>query len=214
MHRRRPWLATRVTVRTTCAPRRPAPSPPRSTGGNGHARRRSMVSLGRGCKPAWTGPTVDCGEDLVAANRWFGTFATAAKANNAGRQSHQSALVYRSQAKAENMRAAYRSAVRASCDSQGSYRSPPPATPPRCRRPTPASAATHPNPQTKHATTMTMLCQNLASVPNDVCYLGERALLLVGFAGAPRRSELASILLRDLDRTAPRPRTDPEADQG
>ena len=67
MHRRRPWLATRVTVRTTCAPRRPAPSPPRSTGGNGHARRRSMVSLGRGCKPAWTGPTVDCGEDLVAA---------------------------------------------------------------------------------------------------------------------------------------------------
>jgi hypothetical protein len=58
------------------------------------------------------------------------------------------------------------------------------------------------NPQRKHAATLTMLREFLAQVPNDVRSLCDRTLLLVGFAGVLLRSELASILRRDLD-TAP-----------
>ena len=41
----------------------------------------------------------------------------------------------------------------------------------------------------------------LAPIPDDLRGLRDRALLLVGFAGALRRSELAAILLGDLEHT-------------
>ena len=58
-----------------------------------------------------------------------------------------------------------------------------------------------PNPQKKRAATLAVLRELLAPIPDDVRGLRDRALLLVGFAGALRRSELAAILLGDLERT-------------
>ena len=58
-----------------------------------------------------------------------------------------------------------------------------------------------PNPQKKRAATLTVLRELLAPIPDDFPGLRDRALLLVGFAGALRRSELAGILLGDLERT-------------
>ena len=46
-----------------------------------------------------------------------------------------------------------------------------------------------------------MLRELLAPIPADLRGLRDRALLLVGFAGALRRSELAQIHLEDLHRT-------------
>ena len=46
-----------------------------------------------------------------------------------------------------------------------------------------------------------MLRELLAPIPDDLRGARDRALLLVGFAGALRRSELAGILVRDLLRT-------------
>ncbi len=46
-----------------------------------------------------------------------------------------------------------------------------------------------------------MLRELLAPIPDDFPGLRDRALLLVGFAGALRRSELAGILRADLERT-------------
>ncbi len=48
-----------------------------------------------------------------------------------------------------------------------------------------------PNPQKKRAATLAVLRELLAPIPDDVRGLRDRALLLVGFAGALRRSELA-----------------------
>ena len=59
-----------------------------------------------------------------------------------------------------------------------------------------------------------MLRELLAPIPDDLRGLRDRALLLVGFAGALRRSELAGILLGDLERTDQGLRADPEAHQG
>jgi hypothetical protein len=58
-----------------------------------------------------------------------------------------------------------------------------------------------PNPQKKRAATLTVLRELLAPIPDDFPGLRDRALLLVGFAGALRRSELAGILRADLART-------------
>jgi hypothetical protein len=58
-----------------------------------------------------------------------------------------------------------------------------------------------PNPQKKLAATLAVLRELLAPIPDDVRGLRDRALLLVGFAGALRRSELAAILFSDLERT-------------
>ncbi len=64
-----------------------------------------------------------------------------------------------------------------------------------------------PNPQKKRAATLTVLRELLAPIPDGLrgpgglAGLRDRALLLVGFAGALRRSELAGILLGDLQRT-------------
>ena len=57
-----------------------------------------------------------------------------------------------------------------------------------------------PDPQ-KRAATLTVLRELLAPIPDDLRGQRDRALLLVGFAGALRRSELAGILLGDLERT-------------
>ncbi len=58
-----------------------------------------------------------------------------------------------------------------------------------------------PNPEKKRAATLTVLRELLAPIPDDLRGLRDRALLLVGFAGALRRSELAGILFSDLVRT-------------
>ena len=58
-----------------------------------------------------------------------------------------------------------------------------------------------PNPQKKRAATLAVLRELLAPIPDDFPGLRDRALLLVGFAGALRRSELAGILRADLQRT-------------
>ena len=58
-----------------------------------------------------------------------------------------------------------------------------------------------PNPAKKRAATLAVLRELLAPIPDDLRGRRDRALLLVGFAGALRRSELAGILNRDLVRT-------------
>ena len=64
-----------------------------------------------------------------------------------------------------------------------------------------------PNPIKKRAATLTVLRELLAPIPVDtsapsgLAGLRDRALLLVGFAGALRRSELAGIRVADLERT-------------
>lgn len=58
-----------------------------------------------------------------------------------------------------------------------------------------------PNPQKKRAATLTVLRELLAPILNDLRGLRDRALLLVRFAGALRRSDLASIDLSGLVRT-------------
>ena len=182
----------------------------------------------------------------VAVKNWFDILAAAEKPENDGSlaAAHDSARAYRSRAKADNTRAAYRSAVRAWCawcDQHGV-----PALPASPRDiaaflaagrdrgqagntlklraaairflhraaglPSPTDTAEvsetmagirrdAPNPQKKRAATLAVLRELLAPIPDDVRGLRDRALLLVGFAGALRRSELAAILLGDLDRT-------------
>lgn len=56
-------------------------------------------------------------------------------------------------------------------------------------------------PRKKRAATLTVLRELLAPIPDDLRGHRDRALLLVGFAGALRRSELAAIRLADLQRT-------------
>jgi integrase len=58
-----------------------------------------------------------------------------------------------------------------------------------------------PNPQKRRAATLTVLREILAPIGEDFPGIRDRALLLVGFAGALRRSELSGILLSDLERT-------------
>ena len=58
-----------------------------------------------------------------------------------------------------------------------------------------------PNPRKKRAATLPVLRALLAAMPDDLRGARDRALLLVGFAGALRRSELAGLHLNDLVRT-------------
>ena len=182
----------------------------------------------------------------VLVTNWFDILAAAEKPENDGSlaAAHDSARAYRSRAKAENTRAAYRSAVRAWCSWCDRHGVPPLPASPRdvaaflaaerdrgqagntlklraaairflhraAGLPSPTDTAEvsetmagirrdAPNPQKKRAATLAVLRELLAPIPDDVRGLRDRALLLVGFAGALRRSELAAILLGDLDRT-------------
>jgi site-specific recombinase XerD len=177
---------------------------------------------------------------------WFDGVAAAEKPYNDGSlaAAHDSARAYRSRAKADNTRAAYRSAVRAWCAWCERHRVP--ALPAASRDvaaflaagrdagqagntlklrvaairflhraaglPSPTDTAEvsetmagirrdAPNPQKKRAATLTVLRELLAPIPDDLRGRRDRALLLVGFAGALRRSELAGIRLGDLTRT-------------
>jgi len=56
-------------------------------------------------------------------------------------------------------------------------------------------------PRKKVAATATILRRLLAPIPGDVRGLRDRAILLVGFAGALRRSELAAIRFEHLEKT-------------
>jgi site-specific recombinase XerC len=56
-------------------------------------------------------------------------------------------------------------------------------------------------PRKKVAATAGILRQILAPIPNDLRGLRDRALLLTGFAGALRRSELAAIRVEQLEKT-------------
>jgi site-specific recombinase XerC len=56
-------------------------------------------------------------------------------------------------------------------------------------------------PRKKVAATATILRQILARIPDDLRGLRDRALLLTGFAGALRRSELATIRVEQLEKT-------------
>ena len=56
-------------------------------------------------------------------------------------------------------------------------------------------------PRKKVAATATILRQILAPIPDDLRGLRDRALLLTGFAGALRRSELAAIRVEQLEKT-------------
>ena len=56
-------------------------------------------------------------------------------------------------------------------------------------------------PRKKKAATAPVLRRLLAPIPDDLRGLRDKALLLVGFAGALRRSELAAITLGDLEAT-------------
>ena len=182
----------------------------------------------------------------VMVRNWFDILAAAEKPQNDGSlaAAHESARAYRSRAKSENTRAAYRSAVRAWCIWCDQHRvAPLPASPSEVAAflaagrdagqagntlklraaairflhraaglPSPTDTAEvsetmagirrdAPNPQKKRAATLAVLRELLAPIPDDVRGLRDRALLLVGFAGALRRSELAAILLGDLERT-------------
>ena len=178
--------------------------------------------------------------------RWFDTMAAAVKSGNDGSlaAAHDSARAYRSRAKADNTRAAYRSAVRAWCAWCAQHDlSPLPASSSdlaaflaagrdqglagntlrlrvaavrflhrAANLPSPTDSAEisetmagirrdAPNPEKKRAATLAVLRELLAPIPRDMRGMRDRALLLVGFAGALRRSELAGILFHDLRRT-------------
>jgi len=196
--------------------------------------------------PALVAAEAPVGGPPVAVSNWFDAIAAAAKPDNDGSlaAAHASARVYRSRAKADNTRAAYRSAVRAWCawcDRNGV-----PALPAAPRDvaaflaagrdrgqagntlklraaairflhraaglPSPTATAEvsetmagirrdAPNPRKKRAATLTVLREILAPIGEDFPGIRDRALLLVGFAGALRRSELAGIVFADLERT-------------
>jgi len=182
----------------------------------------------------------------VLVKNWFDILAAADKPENDGSlaAAHESARAYRSRAKSDNTRAAYRSAVRAWCAWCDRHGVPPLPASPRdvaaflaagrdrgqagntlklraaairflhraAGLPSPTDTAEvsetmagirrdAPNPQKKRAATLAVLRELLAPIPDDLRGLRDRALLLVGFAGALRRSELAAIRLGDLDRT-------------
>lgn len=193
-------------------------------------------------------PDVDAsvGGGAIAIRDWFDEVAAAERpeSDSSLAAAHDSARAYRSRAKADNTRAAYRSAVRtwcAWCDRHGV--SALPATPrdvaaflaaERDRGqagntlklraaairflhravglPSPTETAEVsetmagirrdvPNPQKKRVATLSVLRELLEPIPDDPRGLRDRTLLLVGFAGALRRSELAGIVLGDLLRT-------------
>jgi integrase len=201
-----------------------------------------------GAAPAVAAPAVaaPAGAAPLPVQRWFDALAAAEKRANDGSlaAAQDSARSYRSRAKADNTRAAYRSAVRAWCAWCDRHGLPPlPASSAdvaaflaaerdrgqagntiRLRAaairylhraaglhsPTDSAEVSEtmagirrdtPNPQKKRAATIAVLRDLLAAIPDDLRGARDRALLLVGFAGALRRSELAGIRMSDLVRT-------------
>jgi site-specific recombinase XerD len=191
-------------------------------------------------------PEAPLGGAPATVRLWFDRVAAAAKPDNDGSlaAAHNSARAYRSRAKADNTRTAYRAAVRAWCHWCDRHQlTALPATSHdiaaflaagrdrgqagntlRLRvaairflhraagLPTPTDTAEiaetmagirrdAPNPRQKRAATLAVLRELLAPIPDDVRGRRDRALLLVGFAGALRRSELAGIACADLQRT-------------
>ena len=69
-------------------------------------------------------------------------------------------------------------------------------------------------PAKKLAATVDILRQILAPIGDDLAGLRDRALLLVGFAGALRRAELAAIRVEHLEAARARPAPDPATLQG
>lgn len=181
-----------------------------------------------------------------AVASWFDRLAAAEKPESDGSlaAAQASARAYRDRAKADNTRAAYRSAVRAWCAWCVRHDlSPLPASSGavaaflaterdrgragntiRLRAaairflhraaglPSPTADALvtetmagilrdAPNPEKKRGATLEVLRAILAPIPDDLRGQRDRALMLVGFAGALRRSELAAIRLADLERT-------------
>ena len=191
-------------------------------------------------------PDAPIGRGPPAVSAWFDAIAAAAQPANDGSlaAAHNAARAYRSRAKADNTRAAYRSAVRAWCAWCHTHNV---VSLPASSRdvaaflaaerdrgragntlrlraaairflhraaglPSPTDTAEvsetmagirkdAPNPVKKRAATLTVLRELLAPIPNDLRGLRDRALLLVGFAGALRRSELAGMTCADLQRT-------------
>ena len=230
-----------------------APDAPNTTTDHGKARWRSPAS----------GPPPDdarllaetpapVGASPHAVRLWFDATAEALKPESDGSlaSAKESARAYRSRAKADNTRSAYRSAVRAWCAWCATHGlNPLPASPldvaaflaqerdrglaantldlrraairflhraAGCASPTEDAHVAEtlagirrdaPNPIKKRAATLTVLRELLAPIPVDASAPGglaglrDRALLLVGFAGALRRSELAGIRVADLERT-------------
>jgi len=218
---------------------------------------RPVDAASEGLPVSVHGPAADDDPGLLAAEapvggapvlvkNWFDILAAAEKPENDGSlaAAHDSARAYRSRAKSDNTRAAYRSAVRAWCAWCDRHGVPPLPASPRdvaaflaagrdrgqagntlklraaairflhraAGLPSPTDTALvsetmagirrdAPNPQKKRAATLAVLRELLAPIPDDLRGLRDRALLLVGFAGALRRSELAAIRLGDLDRT-------------
>ena len=206
-------------------------------------RAPAIATLSR--QPAGS-PEAPVGGPPQAVQNWFDAEAAARKVENDGSldAAYVSARAYRSRAKADNTRAAYRSAVRAWCgwcDRHGV-----PALPARsadvaaflaagrdsdlagntltlrasairflhraASLPSPTDTAEvaetmagirrdAPTPRKKRAATLAVLRELLAPIPADLRGLRDRALLLAGFAGALRRSELAHIQVADLHRT-------------
>ena len=191
-------------------------------------------------------PDAPLGQTPPAVRAWFDSIAAAARPENDGSlaAAHDSARAYRSRAKADNTRAAYRSAVRAWCAWCVQHGVPPlPASSADVAAflaaerdgkkagntlklrvaairflhraaglPSPTDTAEvsetmagirrdAPNPRKKRAATLVVLRELLAPVADDLRGLRDRALLLTGFAGALRRSELAAITCADLHRT-------------
>ncbi len=191
-------------------------------------------------------PEAPIGQTPPAVQAWFDAIAAALRPENDGSlaAAHGSARAYRSRAKADNTRAAYRSAVRAWCAWCHQHGVDPLPASSRdvaaflaaerdngkagntiqlraaairflhraAGLPSPTDTAEvsetmagirrdAPNPRKKRAATLVVLRELLAPIPEDLRGLRDRALLLVGFAGALRRSELAAITCADLQQT-------------
>jgi integrase len=203
---------------------------------------RSSTSFAGGTLPA----SAPLGQAPPAVRAWFDGIAAAARPENDGSlaAAHDSARAYRSRAKADNTRAAYRSAVRAWCawclkhgvqslpassadvaaflaaDRDGGkagntlrlraaairflHRAaglPSPTDTAEVSETMAGIRRDAPNPKKKRAATLVVLREILAPIPDDLRGLRDRALLLAGFAGALRRSELAAITCADLQPT-------------
>jgi integrase len=191
-------------------------------------------------------PDAPVGQAPSAVSAWFDAIAAAVRPENDGSlaAAHDSARGYRSRAKADNTRAAYRSAVRAWCawcrqhgvqplpashhdvaaflaaerDSGKAGNTiqlraaairflhraaglPSPTDTAEVSETMAGIRRDAPNPRKKRAATLVVLRELLAPIPDDLRGLRDRALLLVGFAGALRRSELAAIQCADLLRS-------------
>jgi integrase len=203
---------------------------------------RTSTSFAGGALPA----SAPIGQAPPKVRAWFDAIAAAARPENDGSlaAAHDSARAYRSRAKADNTRAAYRSAVRAWCawclkhgvqslpassadvaaflaaDRDGGkagntlrlraaairflHRAaglPSPTDTAEVSETMAGIRRDAPNPKKKRAATLVVLREILAPIPDDLRGLRDRALLLAGFAGALRRSELAAITCADLQPT-------------